>query len=184
MRYILIKKDEKELLDSIASANIHENSIWKIPNLLIPLFAIFLSIISLFAFSKGLNLLKVINLIVNGSLPLIAINQISGIGLNVFKYDKSQEKRLNIESIHLRVKLLYLSLATLVLGVILFSYQVINSPFAKYIQIVISILFSVLLLIWSSYLAKKLFLLQDNFIEKTFETEMRAETQEKHGKNW
>ncbi len=181
----IINKSEKDFLEEIEEFNKEHNTLWKVPNLLIPMITILLALICFLAFSKnrweGINYL---NLIINGSLPLIAINQISAIGILVFKYDKSQEAKFGMNTFLLRTKLFWLSLGVLVLGIILFAYQVISSPFNDILLLIVMLIVSSLLVWGSSYVSRRIFLLQDAFIERTFDSDLREEAKLKHGLKW
>jgi len=186
MKLGLIKKSEKELLNKIAEANENENSLWYIPNLLIPIGAIILTIICFFAFSdKRYDYAIYANLILNGSLPLIAINQISGTGVYIFRFDRNKERLANLDNdtISLRTKLLYSSFGILTVGVILFAFQVINTPYLNPYLVLFLLAISSFLIWISSNVAKKIFLLQEDFIEKTFDDNMRDKSKEL-GKDW
>lgn len=184
-KFAIIKNSEKELLNEVAEANKDQNSLWRIPNLFIPIGAIILAFVCLIAFSeKRSEYLVYLNLLVNGSLPLIAINQISGIGLHVFKFDKNKEKLMHLnETWMLRTKLLYLSFVILMVGVIIFAVQVINTPYSDLLSITVLLIISILLILGSSFVSRKIFLLQEDFLEKTYDAAIRNETN-KHGKNW
>lgn len=181
----LIKDSEKEFLEEIEEYNKDHNSLWKIPNLLVPILTIVLAMVCLLAFSdKRWGYLNYFNLIINGSLPLIAINQISAIGIFIFKFDKSQEKKLGTDTFMLRTKLLSYSLLILVVGILLFAFQVITNPFDNLFLLLIMLLVSSLLVWFSSYVSRRIFLLQEDFIERTFDSDMRNEAKAKHGTNW
>lgn len=185
MKFAVIKDSERDLLKEVAEANKDENNLWKIPNLLIPFGAIVLAFLCLIAFSeKRTETLVYFNLVLNGSLPLIAINQISGIGLHVFKFDRNKEKKLNInDTIVLRTKLWYYSLGILILGVLLFAVQVINTPFIEYTAVITLMIISSLLVYASSSISRKIFLLQEDFLDKTFDSIIRDKSN-RHGVNW
>ncbi len=171
----IINKKEKQFLEKIASNNTGENSLWKIPNIIIPLAAIIAALIIYVLFSiSEFDTLVFINLVMNGCLPLIALNQISFLGTHIFKYDKSKEKDLGIGSIYyLRTKLDYMLRGIFVIGLLMYAYQVVKSPFDSYITISISLILSVLLIVISSKTSKKVFLLQEHFINHTYDAEMR-----------
>lgn len=181
----IVKNSEKDLLEKIEEYNKDHNSLWKIPNLLVPILTIVLAMVCLLAFSdKRWGYLNYFNLIINGSLPLIAINQISAIGIFIFKFDKSQEKRLGTDTFMLRTKLLSYSLLILVIGILLFAFQVITNPFDDIILLLFMVISSLFLVWFSSYVSRRIFLLQEDFIERTFDAEMRNVAKSKHGKNW
>lgn len=184
-RFAIISKNESKLFSEIEAEHKEDSVLWKVPNLVVPIGTIVLALLCLVAFSdKRFEFLNYLNLIINGSLPLIAINQISSSGSYVFKFDKSTEKRLQKDTSMLRTKLFYFSLAILVLGVLLFAFQVIGNPFSSYVPLSIMILLSVLLVCFSSFVSKRVYLLQDSFIEKTYDNQLRQEAIQKHGNSW
>jgi hypothetical protein len=183
--FVLISNEEKELLSQIESFHKNENVLWKIPNLIIPIGTIVLSLLCFLAFSSSrLEFLRYLNLIVNGSLPLIAINQISSTGSYIFKFDKQVELRLEQNTYLLRIKLFLFSVVSLILGVLIFAYQVINNPFSSWIILLVMIIISSCLIAFSSYVSRRVYLLQDTFIEETFDSEVRQEANAIHGQNW
>lgn len=170
----VISDSEKELLTSIEQENKDENKLWKVPNLIVPIATILLALICFISFSDDrFKVINYLNLIINGSLPLIAINQISATGIHIFKYDKVQEQRFGNDTFMLRTKLFWYSLGVLVLGVILFAVQVINNPFSSWLALIILSTLSVILIITSSYTTRRLYLLQEEFLEKTFDKDMK-----------
>lgn len=181
----IINKSEKDFLEEIEEFNKEHNTLWKVPNLLIPMITIFLALLCFLAFSddrwEGIGYL---NLIINGSLPLIAINQISAIGILIFKYDKSQEAKFGMNTFLLRTKLFWLSIGVLGVGIILFAFQVISNPFNNWLLLVVMLILSTVLVWGSSYVSRRIFLLQNDFIERTFDTELREEAKKKHGLKW
>ena len=95
MRLALIKSSERELLDKIEFSVEDESSLWKIPNLLIPIGIIAITLLTFLAFHvQRFQPIRYFDLILNGSLPLIAINQISAIGINIFKFNKRKEESI------------------------------------------------------------------------------------------
>ncbi len=183
--FAIINNSEQELLSVIEEHHRNDNALWKLPNLVIPIATIFLALICLLAFSENrFRPINYLNLIINGSLPLIAINQISSIGVHIFKYDRSAEKKFEKDTFMLRTKLFWYSISVLVIGVILFAFQVITNPFDNWILLCLMIVLSVKLIWFSSYVSRRVFLLQDTFIEKTFDSMIREEAKDKLGRNW
>jgi hypothetical protein len=74
----------------------------------------------------------------------------------------------------------------LVIGtIILYVYQVLQNPFDLSCSIFISIAFSIASVYFSIDVSKKVYLLQDRLIERTFDQDIREEMKAKgHGKNW
>jgi len=83
----------------------------------------------------------------------------------------------------LRTKLFWLSIFTLVLGVILFAFQVITNPFDNWILLIIMLIFSWGLIWFSSYVSRRVYLLQENFIAATYDRVILDGVDE-HGQNW
>tara|TARA_R110002049_G_scaffold194179_4_gene363038 strand:+ start:604 stop:1176 length:573 start_codon:yes stop_codon:yes gene_type:complete len=184
LKLAVINTAEHEFLKDIESHNLDHNSLWKLPNLIIPIATILLALICHLAFSDNRLLpLNYLNLIINGSLPLIAINQISSTGLYVFKYNSEQEARYGKNSFLLRTKLFWLSIVALVLGVILFAFQVISNPFNSFLILITMFFVSICLLWFSSYVSRRVYLLQDSFISATYESTI-FEGVDDHGQNW
>lgn len=181
----LIKDSEKETLDQIHNSNLSESSLWKVPNVLFPIGAILLALLINLLFSENrFNHMTYFNIILNGSLPLIAINQISAIGLHLFKFEKGKEKKLGLNLDYLRTRLYYYCLIILIVGVLLFAFEVITNPFQSVLLSVVMICISSAFLYVSSKAAKNIFLLQENLIDNTFDKTIVKEGNETHGKDW
>lgn len=175
----VISDSERDLLTSIEQENKDDNKLWKVPNLIVPLATILLALICFVSFSEErYRFISYLNIIINGSLPLIAINQISATGIHIFKYDKAQERKFGNNTFMLRTKLFWYSLGVLVLGVILFAVQVINNPFNSWMELVFLSFLSALLIITSSYITRRLYLLQEEFVGKTFDKDMKDGTKQ------
>lgn len=184
-RIKLVNNKDKQLIDDIKRSNSEDNSIWKIPNLIFPLAAIILAIISNMLFSNfKADFYSYINILLNGSLPLIAINQISASGVYVFNFDRKNEQKYKINTSYLRTKLYWSVIAVLILSVLIFSYQVIMIPFENITGAIFLFIFSGVLIYLSSWVTRRIFLLQDDLIEKTFNSEIREEARNTHGKTW
>lgn len=184
LKFAIVNNAERDFLNDIEEHNQDNNSLWKLPNLIIPIATIFLALICLLAFSdKRFTSINYFNLIINGSLPLIAINQISSIGVYVFKYNSEQEKRYGHNTFMLRTKLFWLSILTLVIGVVLFAFQVITNPFDNWILLLFMLFISACLIWFSTYVSRRVYLLQENFIAATYDRVI-LEGVEEHGQKW
>lgn len=185
MNFAIINSTEKDLIRAIEEKHKDDSLLWKLPNLVFPLTTILLALICFLAFSDNrFKMINYLNLVINGSLPLIAINQISSTGIHIFKFDREKEKLYGQNTFMLRTKLFWYSMGILILGVILFAFQVITNPFSNWLLLIVMILISSLLIYCSSFVSKRLYLLQDNFIERTFDSDIRDEAKGKHGHNW
>lgn len=170
----IITKKESDLFKKIEEGNQEDVALWKLPNLIIPLGAIILSIVALFAFDKDDrgHIYSYYGLLLNGAIPLIALNQLSTLGLFIFKYDKSKEKELGIfDTSYLRTKLFFGFLGILIGNLILYIYQVLETP-NEHILIIFILFISLLGLYYSSVISKKIFLLQDKLLEASFYDEV------------
>lgn len=184
-KFAIISNAEQELISAIEEHHKDDNTLWKLPNLVIPIATIILALICHLGFSESrFTVINYFNLVVNGSLPLIAINHISATGIHIFRYDRSQEAQFGADTFMLRTKLFWLSLAVLVIGVLLFAFQVITNPFNSWLLLIFMLFFSSSLIWFSSYVARRVYLLQDTFIERTFNNEISDEAKSIHGKNW
>lgn len=185
LNFAVISDTEQELLSAIEEHHKNDNALWKLPNLVIPIATIILALICLLSFSENRFIpINYLNLVINGSLPLIAINQISSIGVHIFKYDRTAENNFGKDTFMLRTKLFWYSITVLVIGVILFAFQVISNPFESWSLLFFMIILSAGLIWFSSYISRRVFLLQDTFVEKTFDNIIREEAKNKLGKKW
>lgn len=188
MRLSIISPSEKELLNRIEANSGTDLSLWKISNLIIPFVSILISItaFSIFKNKENVSLITYLNLLVNGSIPMIALNRIGGMGSYLFKFDKSKEKQYGLDDTSfLRTKLFYWFLIVLLGSIFLYVYQVINNPFELSWSLLLVFLFSFLSVRLSIDIAKKVFLLHDKLIDKTFDQEVREDMENKgHGKGW
>lgn len=180
---------ERQLFETLSKACPDKISIWKIPNLYFPLFAIIIAIIGYSIFGEAKNeAITYLRIILNGSLPLIALNQVSGSGLSVFKFDKNREKQLNIvETEDLRTKLNYYAQLFVVFpSAAFYIFQVIGNVKLGAWFIVVNLICS-LLLIWLALLiGSKLYLLRTDIIDDAYNmnTLVKRETEENHGHGW
>ncbi|KAA6331367.1 hypothetical protein EZS27_020016 [termite gut metagenome] len=172
----IIKKNDKNLIKKIQKVNIDEVKLWEVPNIFIPLLIIVFTILiySLFRPFDNITIGGCLNFLVNGSIPLIAVNQIAGVGIYIFKFNKSKEDELGIETTrHIRTALFYQVFCLLFLCMLLYSYQTINHPFENVCIIIFSTLASIVLLYFSSHVSRKIFILQDEFINLAYDTTIR-----------
>lgn len=144
--------------------------LWKWPNILLPLTFLFFSIIvvSFINSQKQPNDftgMSILNLFVNGCLPLFAMNRLGSIISLSHNIDRNKDKQVNEVNIpNLRTKLQYFYLFSIILSISFYIVQVSFSPFKDFFFIVLNFLGSLFLLIYSIYLARRFFILQDNYI--------------------
>lgn len=184
----IIKKDDKELLKRVKEANIDEVKLWRIPNIVIPSLIIIFTVLIYILFQplQTVTIEGCLNFLVNGSIPLIAVNQIAGIGIYIFKFNKAKESELGIETTRrIRTELFYQVFCLLFLCTLLYAYQTINHPFDSICAILIIAAISIILLWFSSHVSHKIFILQDEFIALAYDTDIRETVSETlSSQNW
>ncbi|MGQ2982973.1 hypothetical protein [Flavobacterium sp.] len=186
---LFIDKKYKSLLKESESSNLDEMLSWKLPNLAFPLGAVFFSWVSFFLFKNNdqITLVGFLNILLNGSLPMLALNRLGSLGVNLFKFDKEKEKQNSDKNtFNLRLKLFYYTFA-LVFGIAIFYiYQVINNPFIlNYWTMGFQLVLLVLLIRESMLVSKYGYLLQEKLLEKTIGDDIKenALIAKKHLKN-
>jgi hypothetical protein len=188
MNFNIISPVEKELLRQIELRNDSDIFLWRISNIIIPIITILISIGCYFLFkpSDSISIMAFLNLLINGSIPMIALNRIGGLGIYLFKYDRGKEKQYGISDTYiLRTKLFFWFLFIVIGTIILYVYQVLHHPFELSCGVIILIVISVASVFSSIDVSKKVYLLQDKLIDRTFEQEVREDMQNKgHGRNW
>ena len=185
---LLFSNTESFFLKRLEISNQEEMLSWKLPNFYYPLCAIALSLISYLMFkdSNSQSFGAFVNLLLNGSIPMVALNRLSSLGVNIFRFDKSKERtKTNKDTYNLRLKLHYYS-QLLVFGIALFYvFQVIHNPFDVSWWIILQLIVSFFCIEQSLKISKYAFLLQERLIDTTYDQEMRNEIKEKgHGTDW
>ena len=175
---MFFSKNESELLKKIETSNKEEMLYWRLPNIIYPFAVVLISIICFALFKQGekFTFIGLINLLFNGSLPMIALNRMSSMGSNLFKFDKSKEGQFNKNTRPLRVKVDDYSKILLLLICILYIYQVMEGPFNLNWFLLLQMLSSLVLIYCAIILSKFAYLLQENFLERTIADEVRSET--------
>lgn len=165
-------------LKNIEQVNVDDLYYWKMPNIVLPFIVILISLVCFLLFKPGdkFSWVALINLLFNGSLPMVALNRIGGVSSNLFKFDKSKERFLNGDTTLLRSKLDDFSKYLLISVCILYIYQVIYNPFVDWsawmlLQFAVSSIFIYLSLKFSKYA----YLLQERLIDRTIGDDIRDE---------
>lgn len=166
---LLFTLKERELLDRIERSNKDELIYWRMPNIIYPFAVILISIVCflLFKQQENITLIGVVNLLFNGSLPMVALNRMSSLGSNLFKFDKAKERAADTHTTSLRVKIDDYSKILIICIAILYIYQVINSPFPSTGWLWLQLLTSSIFIYFSLNLSKYGYLLQERLIEIT-----------------
>ncbi|SOD88950.1 hypothetical protein [Spirosoma fluviale] len=176
----LFDDKENKLLSKIEKANSSELMYWKLPNIVYPMFVIFLSLVCYFVFKPNdkFTWIAWVNIIFNGSLPMIALNRIGSMGINLFKYDKSKEKVFETDTGLLRVKIDEYSKILLIVIALFYIFQVIKGPFEFSWYLIVQIIISVLLIKFALKFSKCAYLLQDRLLERSLGDEIRDDAKE------
>lgn len=185
---LFLSKKYKMLLKDSEKINEDEMLSWKLPNLAYPICAVIFSWICYFAFKSNslISFQGFLNLLLNGSLPMLALNRLGSLGVNLFKYDKLKEKeKKNLNTYNLRVTLYYYSFGLVFSIAILYIYQVINTPFNYWLNILIQVLLIFFLIREAIIVSKYGYLLQEKLLERTIGDDIKenALIAKKHLKN-
>lgn len=167
---IFINKKYRTLLKDSEKLNEDEMLSWKLPNLAYPMCAVLFSYVCYFSFKPNDSITGIgfLNLLLNGSLPMLALNRLGSLGVNLFKFDKIKEKELsNLNTYNLRLILYYYSFGLVFSIAILYIYQVINTPFDYWINILVQIFLIYFLIKEAIIVSKYGYLLQEKLIERT-----------------
>lgn len=179
MRISIISSEERTLLKSIEESNDTDVSLWKVSNIIIPFITVALSLACFTVFKKSdktVDFIAYINLLLNGSIPMIALNRIGAMGIYLFKYDKSKEKEFGIRDTYfLRTKLFYWFLVIILTTMGLYIYQVSNNPFRLSCWLIIPLALSILSVLFSIEVAKQVYLLQEKMIENNYYKSVNSE---------
>lgn len=167
---LILTKKNKELLKKTEESNLEEMLSWKLPNLIYPIAVIFISMVCFLLFKNKdqITLYTFLNLMLNGSLPMVALNRLSSLGVNLFKFDKEAENRKSkTNTYNLRLTIHYYSLGLILTVIIFYVYQVIQTPFDIWWSILIQIVFAVFCVYQSLQVSKYGYLLQEKLMERT-----------------
>ena len=188
MRWSIISASEKQLLKKLELNNDPDLSVWRISNVWIPVISIVIALLAygLFKDNKSNEVIAYINLILNGSVPMIALTRIGTNGIYLLKYNSSKEKQYGIgDTFWLRAKLMLFFILIFIGTIFLYVYQVLNNPFDYSWQLLFTFSFSLLAVYFAISVTKSIFLLQEKMIDVTFEKEVLDDMEKKgHGKNW
>jgi hypothetical protein len=181
----LFTKSERELLLKAESTNSDELIYWKVPNIIYPFMVIVASFIFFFIFKQSVNKFTwqgMLNLLFNGSLAMVALNRMSSIGSNLFKFDKAKEKSLNTDTVALRIKIDEYSKWLIFFISSLYIYQVINAPFLLSWWLWVQLFFSTVFIWLALGFSKYAYLLQERLMERTIGDDIKdaAKENKKH----
>ncbi|PRD47625.1 hypothetical protein C5745_09975 [Sphingobacterium haloxyli] len=176
---LMFRKKEIAFLKRIENESVDDIDLWNLPNLFVPIGVILLSVLSFILFkpNSDITFIALLNLFVNGSLPMFALNRVAPISLNLFKYNKEQELKKNTNTYNIRVKIGIGSIILISLIILYYVYQVINNPFGNTYLILFTQFPVTTFIIWYSLLLSKYsFLLQDHLVNRTIADDIIEET--------
>jgi hypothetical protein len=177
MLSIFLNKAEASLISFSAKDNNEELLNWKIPNVLFPLIVVAVSLIAyvIFVPSDQKNLTGFFNLLLNGSIPMVAFNRMSSIVSYFSKIEFSDAKKLGINLNNLRMKILLYIIILILAIIFIYSFQVINKPFELSCLTLVQLILSGLVFWFSVDATKVAFLLQESLLTNTYEISFRNE---------
>lgn len=164
--------NEKEInLISLSEKYNNEELVnWKIPNFSLPLIIIG---ISLFAYivllpSEVKNFKDFFNLVLNGSIPMVAFTRASSALSYLSKMDFKESEKLgvNLKNLRLKISIYIISLVSFI--IILYCFQVIYKPFDFSFFTLLQFILSLILFFISLSATKATFLLQEAFLLNTY----------------
>jgi hypothetical protein len=176
----LFSDSEKELLAKAEKTNSDELFYWKLPNVIYPFVVIALSLISYSVFKpiEEFSSAGLFNLIFNGSLAMVALNRVSSIGANLFKFDKAKEINANTDTTALRIKIDDYSKILVIVISGLYIYQVTKGPFDISWGLLLQLLVSILSIWFALMFSKYAYLLQERLMERTIGDEIKEAANE------
>jgi hypothetical protein len=175
MKINLFSDSELVLLEKAEKLNSDELFYWRMPNVIYPFIVILISIVAFTIFkpTDKFSMIGLLNLLFNGSLPLIALSRISSIGGNLFKFNKHNENLSNTNTIELRIKIDDYSKFLILSIAFLYIYQVINAPFINSWWLIFQFILSCFFIFYSLRFSKYAYLLQERLMERTIGDEIK-----------
>lgn len=177
----LFSESERELLLKAEKTNSDELLYWKMPNIIYPFMVIVASLVFFLIFKQSVNKFTwpgMLNLLFNGSLAMVALNRMSSIGSNLFKFDKAKEKSSNTDTVALRVKIDEYSKWLIFFISALYIYQVINAPFEMSWWLWVQLFFSAVFIWLALGFSKYAYLLQERLMERTIGDDIKEAAKE------
>ncbi|MCJ8210818.1 hypothetical protein MUY27_13960 [Mucilaginibacter sp. RS28] len=165
----MFTKIEKTLFKKIKESNTDTLFIWNVANVGFPMFTVFITFLFFCYTSKSSAIANYYALIFNGVVPLIAINIIVAASFFLIKFNKEKEEKYGLQTSNTRLKLILYAFGSYLLSSSLFAIQNISSPFltpwTRWSQITLSF-FAVYIAL---NISNKLFLLQEEMIENSYD---------------
>jgi hypothetical protein len=164
---MLYQKEEKKIFEKIKASCIGDLKIWNIVNIGFPLFTLIISIITLSYATKSFGK-SILTVILGGGIPLISINLLVATSLFLIKFDKAKEKAFGLDTNNTRLKLIIYAFFSYLTSSAIFVIQTTYSPFTTFWSILIQILITILTVVFARNISSRLFLLQEDMIDKSY----------------
>ncbi len=177
---VFFNKREKALLKKVKEESSDELVAWNFPNLITPFVVVGLSLIAYWLLKQEdkKTFAGFVNLLLNGSLLMFAINRLNSVGIQLFSFDRMKEKKASTDTYNLRVKINEYS-KYLIIGIALFyCYQVVYCPFRLSIGVFVQIIITSGIIYFTLLLSKYSFLLQEKIFGRTLGDNIKEETKE------
>jgi hypothetical protein len=182
-REFFFSKDQIKILSECRLANSEDNYQWMTKNVVIPIVIVLMPLIIQAFFSTQVTDYK--TLIFNGSISLLGVNILFGMSTYLIKVNRiekrekgeidnlntDEEKKLNQDVIDLRSRLDDYKNILVVVGSVFYIVQALWK-YNSNIHFYIFLLFTVLILTLSVIIGRYMFIIKDDFFEKTFYGEL------------
>lgn len=178
---------QKEIIKNCINKNRGEYDKWYFHNLIYPICIILLSIVLISLVKQDFTI--TLDYILNGSISLLGLNVLFAMSSYLIRVKSFQKDELKKDVLNLSSKLNDWTGILIVIGSILYVLPILYSTGSIYFKIALLVL-SIITLIISIKISAKMFMIRDDFYQKTysleesFEKVIMKETDDEHGKNW
>lgn len=174
-----LSKQEINVISLSEKHNHDEMLAWKLPNVFFPLMVILFSLLAYWLLipKEKFQWITFFNLLVNGSILMAAFNRMSSMIAYFSKIEFTDSNRLGINLKNFKMKIFGYSIFLVLFIAFMYSYQVIYKPFYDERLIFFQFIISVLLFWFSLDATKIAYLLQEAFLNNTYELAFRLQMQ-------
>lgn len=173
---------QKVLLKECKLANMEEYKQWVIKNVVLPLTIILIPLIIFLIFKTDVNDFR--SLILNGSLSLLGVNILFGMSSYLIRLQKKKSKSTNGDTnnnkdgisedklyedmYHLRERLNNYKNILVVVGAVFYIVQKMFHTYTSDFGLYFFSFLTIVILVLSVYIGRLIFILKDDFVERTF----------------
>ncbi|MFD2586060.1 hypothetical protein ACFSQJ_03915 [Croceitalea marina] len=182
---LIFTAEQKRIISDCKVANNEEHSQWFLNNVLFPLIVIGFPLMMYFFIPSKIKNWE--TLVFNGSISLLGINILFSMSSYLIKFqkigstvkskdeeDKQEKDKISVRMYHLRSRLdIYKNVLILTGGILYFTQVFFIMPdnnWSYYFFVVIT----VIILIVSIYIGRYMFIIRDDFFQKTFYKELKG----------